>query len=156
MALSMPTSKAQAASVAQADTPAIKVHWLRQLLQQQPFRYLVNGGIATVVHFLVLTFNLKVLDWESAGLSNIVAAVCGTIVSFLGNRYYVFHGSTEPLFKQIYRFSFIYVAIAMGHGLILYVWSDVYRMNYVFGFMLATVFQVTCSYLGNKFMVFKA
>jgi putative flippase GtrA len=151
----MPTSKASAGSAAASNAPAIKTHWLKQLLRQQAFRYLVNGGVATVVHFLVLTFNLRVLDWESAGLSNIVAAVCGTIVSFLGNRYYVFHGSTEPLFKQIYRFSFIYVAIAMGHGLILYVWSDVYRMNYIFGFMLATVFQVACSYSGNKLMVFK-
>jgi putative flippase GtrA len=151
MALSMSVNKGAAASA-----PIAKEHWLTQLMRQQPFRYLVNGGVATVVHFLVLTFNLKVLLWESAGLSNIVAAICGTIVSFLGNRYYVFHSSTEPLFKQIYRFAFVYVAIAMGHGLILYVWSDVYRYNYIFGFMLATVFQVTCSYLGNKLMVFKA
>ena len=90
----MPTSKSPAASTAQTNTPDITAHWFKKLLQQQPFRYLVNGGVATVVHFFILTFNLKVLDWESAGLSNIVAAVCGTIVSFLGNRYYVFHGST--------------------------------------------------------------
>ena len=141
---------------AAAPTPIVKEHLLTQLMRQQPFRYLVNGGVATVVHFLVLTFNLKVLLWESAGLSNIAAAVCGTIVSFLGNRYYVFRSSTEPLLKQIYRFIFVYVAIAMCHGLILYVWSDVYRYNYIVGFMFATVFQVACSYLGNKLMVFKA
>jgi putative flippase GtrA len=128
---------------------------VKRLWRQQPFRYLVNGGVATLVHFLVLTINLKVLLWESAGLSNVVAAVCGTAVSFLGNRYYVFYGSAEPLFKQMYRFAIIYVVIAMGHGLILYVWSDVYRINYVIGFLIATVFQVTCSYLGNKLMVFK-
>ncbi len=156
MALNMPASKLPVGQAAPVNVTAVRVHWLKQLSQHQPFRYLINGGVATVVHFLVLTLNLKVLGWESAGLSNIVAAVCGTVVSFLGNRHYVFHGSTEPLLKQIYRFSFIYVAIAMGHGLILYVWSDVYRMNYIFGFMLATVFQVSCSYLGNKFMVFKA
>lgn len=151
----MPASKLPVDHAAPVNVTTARTHWLKQLLQQQLFRYLVNGGVATAVHFLVLTVNLKVLGWESAGLSNIVAAACGTIMSFLGNRYYVFHGSTEPLFKQIYRFSFIYVAIAVGHGLILYVWSDIYRMNYIFGFMLATLFQVACSYSGNKLMVFK-
>ena len=62
----------------------------------------------------------------------------------------------EPLLKQIYRFVFIYAVIALGHGLIMYIWTDLYRLNYIFGFMLATVFQVTSSFLGNKFMVFKA
>jgi putative flippase GtrA len=136
--------------------PTSEAPWLTRLFRQQPFRYLLNGGVATVVHFAVLTFNLKVLLWESAGLSNIVAAVCGTVVSFLGNRYYVFHSSVEPLLKQIYRFVFMYAVIAIGHGLIMYIWTDLYHLNYVFGFMLATVFQVTSSFLGNKLMVFKA
>ncbi len=128
---------------------------MKRFLQSQPFRYIVNGLVATGVHFLVLTFNLKVLGWSSAGVANLVAAVFGITTSFAGSRYYVFHGSAEPLFRQIYRFIFLYAAIALLHGALLYVWSDVYALNYVSGFAVATVMQVLFSYWGNKVMVFK-
>jgi putative flippase GtrA len=125
------------------------------LLAQQSVRYLINGLAATVVHFAVLTFNLKVLGWGSAGVANMVAAVFGIAASFLGSRYFVFQGSAEPLFKQVYRFIFLYAAIALLHGALMYVWADHYHLNYIAGFVVATGMQVLCSYWGNKRMVFK-
>jgi putative flippase GtrA len=125
------------------------------LLAQQSVRYLINGLAATVVHFAVLTFNLKVLGWGSAGIANLVAAVFGIAASFLGSRYFVFRGSQEPLFKQVYRFIFLYAAIALLHGALMYVWADRYHLNYIAGFVVATGMQVLCSYWGNKRMVFK-
>jgi putative flippase GtrA len=133
-----------------------EVLWVKRLFQKQALRYLLNGGVATAVHFGVLTFNLKILHWESAGLSNFVAAIVGTVTSFFGNRYFVFYGSLEPLFKQVYRFALVYLIIAVGHGLILYVWTDIFKLTYVAGFILATIFQVASSFFGNKLMVFKA
>ena len=125
------------------------------LLAQQSVRYLINGLAATAVHFVVLTFNLKVLGWGSAGIANLVAAVFGIAASFLGSRYFVFRGSQEPLFKQVYRFIFLYAAIALLHGALMYVWADHYHLNYIAGFIVATGMQVLCSYWGNKRMVFK-
>lgn len=124
-------------------------------LNKQSIRYIINGLIATIVHFLVLTFNLKVLDWSSAGVANLVAAVFGISASFIGSRYYVFKGSLEPLVKQLYRFMLLYAAIAILHGLLMYVWVDLYLQNYMVGFVLATAMQVACSYIGNKVLVFK-
>ena len=125
------------------------------LLAQQSVRYLINGLAATGVHFAVLTFNLKVLGLGSAGIANLVAAVFGITASFLGSRYFVFQGSLEPLFKQVYRFIFLYAAIALLHGALMYVWADHYHLSYVAGFVVATGMQVLCSYWGNKRMVFK-
>jgi putative flippase GtrA len=124
-------------------------------LNKQSIRYIINGLIATAVHFLVLTFNLEVLDWSSAGVANLVAAVFGISASFIGSRYYVFKGSLEPLVKQLYRFMLLYAAIAILHGLLMYVWVDLYLQNYMIGFVLATAMQVACSYIGNKVLVFK-
>jgi putative flippase GtrA len=103
----------------------------------------------------VLTFNLNVLGWSSAGIANLVAAVFGITASFLGSRYFVFNQSTETLAAQLYRFILLYAAIALLHGALLYVWVDMYALNYVIGFVIATFMQVACSYLGNKVMVFK-
>jgi len=84
-----------------------------------------------------------------------VAAVFGISASFIGSRYYVFQGSREPLLRQIYRFIFLYAAIAMLHGALMYVWVDRYALNYVIGFGVATFMQMVFSYWGNKVMVFK-
>jgi len=124
-------------------------------LNKQSIRYIINGLVATAVHFFILTFNLEVLDWSSAGVANLVAAAFGISASFIGSRYYVFYGSLEPLVKQLYRFMLLYVVIAILHGLLMYVWVDLYLQNYVIGFFLATAMQVACSYIGNKVLVFK-
>ena len=132
----------------------INALWRKSLLSQ-PVRYLINGLAATGIHFFVLTFNLKVLGWSSAGIANLVAALFGISASFLGSRYFVFNQSTETLTAQLYRFILLYAAIALLHGALLYVWVDIYALNYVIGFLIATFMQVACSYLGNKIMVFK-
>ena len=123
--------------------------------QSRPFRYIVNGLVATAVHFAVLTFNLKVLGFASAGIANMVAGVFGITASFTGSRVYVFQGSAEPLLRQVYRFILLYVSIALLHGALLYAWTDVMALNYIAGFGIATVMQVIFSYWGNKVLVFK-
>ncbi len=123
--------------------------------QSRPYRYIVNGVFATAVHFAVLTYNLKVLAFASAGLANMVTAVFGITASFAGSRIYVFRGSEEPLLRQIYRFILLYVSIALLHGALQSAWTDVMAFNYSAGFCIATVMQVIFSYWGNKVLVFK-
>lgn len=120
-------------------------------------RFIVNGLFATGVHFAVLTFNLKVLDFGSAGLANLCAAVAGISASFLGNRFFVFSAAEpQPLLTQAVKFSGLYGAIAVLHGAVLWLWSDRWGLDYRLGFVLATGMQVSLSYLGNKLLVFKS
>ena len=125
------------------------------LINSQPVRYLINGLAATAVHFLVLTFNLKVLEWSSAGLANLVAAVFGITASFLGSRYFVFQRSSQSLFAQVSRFIPLYVLLALLHGVVMHIWADIYNLHYALGFVVATFIQMVLSYLGNKILVFK-
>ncbi len=124
-------------------------------LAGQVFRYIVNGLVATSIHYGVLRFNIEVLDFPSAGLANGVAAVFGIAASFVGSRYFVFRGSQGRLLQQGALFLLAYGCIAVLHGLVLFVWSDVYRLDYTIGFLVATGMQVACSFLVNKFMVFR-
>lgn len=122
---------------------------------EEVIRYVVNGVVATVVHFGVLSFNLNVLNFSSAGLANLIAAVFGITTSFLGSRYFVFQRDEECITRQAIKFSGLYGSIALLHGLILLVWTDWLAMDYRTGFLIATAFQVSLSYIGNKFLVFK-
>jgi len=118
-------------------------------------RYGINGVVATLVHFALLAFNLHILTMPSAGLANIIASVFGISASFLGNRYFVFHRSTKGIIAQAAKFSGLYGAMALLHGVVLLVWTDWLDLNYRHGFLLATILQISLSYIGNKRLVFK-
>ena len=118
-------------------------------------KYVINGLVATAVHYGALTFNLEMLSMTSAGLANLIAACFGILTSFLGNRYFVFKQHESNIVSQAIKFSLLYVAIAFLHGFILFVWSDWLKLDYRVGFLVATFFQFVLSYLGNKNMVFK-
>ena len=119
-------------------------------------RFVINGVVATLVHYSVLTFNLRVLDIPSAGLANFFAAWFGIAASFIGSRIFVFRRNQSPWLPQALRFLALYASIACLHGLLLFVWTDTFHLNYTAGFAVATVLQTGLSYLGNKLLVFSA
>lgn len=119
-------------------------------------RYVINGLVATAVHFGALTVNLHVVGIKSAGLANLIAAVLGISVSFLGSRYFVFRTGEGSMARQALAFGILYALLAIAHGAILYLWTDLNGLDYRIGFVLATCFQVAVSYVGNKTLVFKA
>jgi putative flippase GtrA len=117
-------------------------------------RYVVNGLVATAVHFGILTFELEVLRVPSAGAANVVAAAFGITASFLGNRYWVFRKREHPFAGQAARFVALYAAIACVHGLVLFAWTDLAHLDYRIGFLIAPAIQVVLGYWGNKRLVF--
>ena len=125
-----------------------------QTKEKELVRYVTNGLVATAVHYGVLSFNLNALGVPSASMANLIAAIFGITISFLGNRYFVFNTTEDALLKQALKFSSLYGAIAVLHGVVLFVWSDWMGFDYRVGFLIATAFQMSLSYLGNKKMVF--
>lgn len=118
-------------------------------------RYVVNGLVATAVHFSVLSFNMQVLQLSSAGASNGIAAIFGIAASFIGSRYFVFRGTSGSIAKQGVLFIALYAGIALLHALVLYAWTDRLGLDYRIGFILATGMQMVISFFANKFLVFK-
>jgi putative flippase GtrA len=118
-------------------------------------RYLINGLVATTLHYSVFMFNIHELEITSVGIANMIASIFGISISFIGNRYYVFHKHKQNIYDQARKFLTLYILIALLHGAILYVWSDIHKFNYNFGFIIATTLQVLLGYLGNKRLIFK-
>lgn len=118
-------------------------------------RFVINGLIASAVHYAALSFNLRVLEMSSAGLANFFAAWFGIAASFIGSRFFVFRNREEAMAQQAMRFLASYAAIACLHGLLLYAWTDRLHLDYTVGLILAAMTQAVLSYLGNKLLVFK-
>jgi len=117
-------------------------------------RFVVNGLVATGVHFGALTFGLEVLHIPLAALANFFAALFGITASFIGNRYFVFRGHSESLVAQATRFVGIYLLIACLHAGLLFIITDWLKIDFRIGFGVATAMQMTISYFGNRHLVF--
>lgn len=119
-------------------------------------RFTLNGLFATAVHFGVLSFNVEVLHFPSAGLANLVASVFGITSSFIGNRYFVFEAGRESAVAgQAARFGVLYGLNALIHGGVMALLVDYQGLHYRVGFVVATGIQFVLSYVGNKLLVFK-
>ena len=125
------------------------------ILNLEVTKYIFNGLVATAAHFFVLYILINWFMFESYGISNTIGFVIGTIVSFFGNKYFVFIGSKGNFFKQYFKFFLLYTIMALNHGFFLYLWSDIYNKNYIIGFILITSFNTILSFLVNKYKVFK-
>ena len=118
--------------------------------------FIINGLFATSVHFISLFFlvNFSTLNY---GFSNFYAFLCGSISSFLGNKFIVFKVTkNSKIFLQILKFSFLYLFLAIGHGIALYWWSDINSYNYIIGFILIALFNLFISFSFNKYLIFNA
>lgn len=121
----------------------------------QVLRFGANGVFATIVHFLILVLCIEYFQVASAGFANLLAACVGVATSFVGNRYFVFRRADAAIVQQFSKFLVLYAATAVMHGTVLFVWTDLLLLDYRFGFIVATGFQVLMTYVGNKLLVFK-
>jgi len=116
---------------------------------------LINGAVATVVHFSVLFVIFDVMRLGSAGASSLMASAVSSLASFLGNRYFVFQTHHDSVMLQASRFTALYLVVAFFHGGFLLTWTDWLGWNYKIGFLAAVFFQVVVGYSGNKYYVFR-
>ena len=128
--------------------------FILKLIKYQTVRYFFNGVIATSAHYLSLLSCLELFNIQSAGLANFFSSIIGITFSFFGNRYFVFKSTHASILNQIQKFLPLYYCLSITQGGILYLWTDIYNLNYNFGFCICILFQVIVGYLGGKFFVF--
>jgi len=125
------------------------------MIPSEIVRYVLNGAMATAVHYLVLHAMVSAGQISSVGLANAMAAVCGIAASFVGSRYFVFRASHLPLAPQAAKFAGLYGLLILMHGATLYLLTDIGGIDFRLGFAFALALQVTATYVGNKRLVFR-
>lgn len=119
------------------------------------WRYAINGLFATLIHYLVLVVNIEILLMNFAAIANLIASIFGICFSFIGNKFFVFKDKKSELTSQFLTFTFLYLSIAIIHGVTMFFWADIFQYDYRIGFILASLIQFILSYFGNRFIVFK-
>jgi putative flippase GtrA len=129
------------------------IYLIKKITYFTAWRFALNGVVATVVHFLVLSFLIEIVRFKSAGTANGFAAIVGISVSYFGNRTFVFK-SNQSTSHTLPRFLIIYAAVAIWHILVLSIWTDYLGLLYPAGYILATLGSMTLTFLGSRYFVF--
>ncbi len=124
------------------------------MMPKKSFLFLINGVVATLVNYATLVIQVDYFHISYAGIAALISAVAGILSSFLGSRYLVFE-SSAPILSEFLRFKTLYVSIAIFQAFVIFLWADVFLLNYTLGFVLVTLISVVFSYIGNQRFVFK-
>lgn len=116
-------------------------------------RFTTVGIFAVAIDFIVyfvLIFFFPHLTIFSKALSYI----CGNIVSFVGNRQFVFYASENHPLKQILPFTLLYGSTLIINNVINEWILNLYGIK-LLAWFIATAVAVSINFLGLKFIVFK-
>lgn len=127
-----------------------------KIFEKEPIRFAINGLVATLFHFFILSFILAIFQLTFAAVAGLVASLFGIMASFLGNRYFVFRAAKSGLtISQISKFVPLYLTMSFFHTGALFFLTDIGGIDYRASFFAATSLQVLVSYACNKQLVFR-
>lgn len=118
------------------------------------FRFVINGLFATTIHYLTFILNINFIFPAQAGISNFFASFFGILVSFAGNRYFVFRNKAGSIYRQFSLFISFYGSMALLNGLTLFIWTDTIQQDKTLGFIIGVIIQFFFSYIFGKRVIF--
>ena len=124
-----------------------------KVLNNTFFRFVINGLFATGVHYFLMLIAINILHISLYSLAYAFAFIFAVIVSFWGNKHYVFQ---KHQFKpyQFIKFVFLYVGLLIASSFMMWLLADYAGYNYNIGFFIALILQFMGGYLGARFFIF--
>lgn len=128
---------------------------LRQILQNEFFRYLLSGASITLVNF-VLFFLFLQFNWlyQTANLSAIVLA---KIYGFFINKYYVYRSSSSAsFFSEIWRYILVRGSTGiLDYFLVLFL-VEFFSFTPLSAKIMTLILVIVLNYVLGRFFVFCA
>ncbi|MDO3383943.1 GtrA family protein [Gilvimarinus algae] len=126
--------------------------WLHRLYRLQFGRFLLVGGAATVLQYLLL-----ILLVELTILPNVAASAAAftlsAVFNYLANYYFTFQ-ATQKHSESALRFA-VTVAIGLGLNTAVFYLADMLMPHYVLAQMLATAVTLVSNFLLHKFWIYR-
>lgn len=135
---------------------------IKKLYYDMRVRFLIVGGINFVVGYLVdigsyaLMVNFfNVSETVSQNLSPAIGTIIGAINSYFWNKYFTFKSTEKKSFKEICRFSLVYLAqylVSIGIQALLH---NVMGVNIYIAKLITIVITTLISWFGHRYFSFK-
>ena len=114
--------------------------------------YSLVGGLATVVHYLVLVSLVELAD-VSAGLAAATGATCGALAAYAGNRRFTF-ASDAPHGRALPRFLAVAALGAATSAALVFVGTSWLGLHYLLPQLAATALILAAGFMLNRHWTF--
>lgn len=115
-------------------------------------RFLLVGGAATALHYLVLIVVVQLEFAEPVGASSLGFGV-GALFNYVANRRFTFR-SGRPHREALPRFTLVAVSGFAINAFILWISHDVISLHYILGQTIATLGTLSWNYTLNRMWTF--
>ncbi len=108
-----------------------------------------NTLIDWAIFFVLTTF----LSF-SASLSHIISYSCGTVFSYVGNKFFTFKSKSKVTLVETAKFVAVNLISLAVSTAVIFVFADKLGWNELMAKIPATVAAMAVNFLGNRFFVF--
>ena len=128
-----------------------------RLLKTEKMRYLIVGGLVTLVNLVCFHLLVDILHWNVT-FSNVISVLVAILFAFVANKYMVFRSSTSTVrdfMIELMKFSsgrMITMVIEVGG---VYILHDVMKIAAMPSKIATQVIVVVLNYFISKYFVFR-
>ena len=124
---------------------------LNKFDKKEIFKFLVGGGTAVIIDFLVYKI-LMIMGIERT-IAKTISFICGSIVGFIINKYWTFK-SPKFQIKEILKYIILYIITAFINSQVNKYTLLLFGSEF-FAFLCATGVSTILNFLGQKFLIFR-
>jgi len=133
-------------------TPTFSSPWVEWIYTHSAFRYVVSGGTAAVVHFLVLTALVELFGVNPT-LATSIGFVLASIVNYTLQYHWTFDadGPHHVMFTRYASVTAVTLSINAG---LFWTFTNIFDIHYLIAQVISTGLMVIVNYLINKHFTF--
>ena len=120
-------------------------------LENQILIFIVIGGLATTIDFIVYSY---LLNFFSINFSKLISMLVSSLFSYFMNKIFTFNKGKNYNSKYLTKFYIIFLLNLLTNIFVnyyVYKWTSIK----ILAFILATLFGMIVNFIGQKFFVFK-
>lgn len=117
-------------------------------------RFLMVGGFATVLMYILLVIGTEILGMVPV-LSSVVAYLLSALANYALNHRYTFR-SVQAHRVALFRFAVVSGCGLLLNALIMYVGTELHSWHYLVAQVLATICVLFWNFLGSQLWTFRA
>jgi putative flippase GtrA len=119
----------------------------------EPIKFLLAGGIATLVQYAALVLLVELADMNPV-LASVLGYAIGAVVNYLLNYYFTFLSEGKH-FQTALKFSVVVVSALSLNALIMYICTELLQIYYLIGQVIATLMVLVWNFFAHKLWTYK-
>lgn len=124
---------------------------------KEGMRYLVFGGLTTIVNIIIFTLTHDLIDLSTT-ISNIIAWIIAVIFAYLTNKFFVFRTKAKDKKDLVREFSSFFgarVVTLVIETIFLNIFIDILGFNSILMKVISNIIVIILNFIFSKIFIFK-